>query len=93
MTGYDCHGGRSTFWAVRASNYRSIFKQPVELKTYITILWGTNATNAQDLPGGRGGRGDEECSLHVPNIWSIGWKVSKVEGRDPIDVPPPYAFV
>ena len=36
----------------------------------------------------------KECSLCVQNTWSIGWMLSKIEGRGPIDPPPPaYAFV
>ena len=35
----------------------------------------------------------KEYSLYVSNIQSIGWMMSKVERRGPIDPPPPYAFV
>ena len=37
----------------------------------------------------------KERSLYVPNIWPIGWMISKVDGRGPIDPPPshPYALV
>ena len=67
MTRYDCHGGRSYFPSCASLELPVDFKQPVELKTYTTILRGIKLM--LQMPGiCPGGRGDEERSLYVPYI-------------------------